>query len=149
MMLFAIFLHVLGVVVWMGGVMYQAHVLLPMARRGQVVAFALAARRARPVAWTALALIVLTGLYNVTRLGPLDRVMHSGAATLLAGKLGLVLVLVALAGQRDFAQVTRLNRLVANAGDPAPALSVIAWLDRIALLLGLVIIYLGLAISRS
>ncbi|PYO01411.1 MAG: hypothetical protein DMD91_07745 [Candidatus Rokuibacteriota bacterium] len=138
MMLFAIFLHVLGVVVWMGGVMYQAHVLLPMARRGQVAAFALAARRARPVAWTALALIVLTGLYNVTRLGPL-----------VAGKLGLVLVLVALAGQRDFAQVTRLNRLVANAGDPAPALSVIAWLDRIALLLGLVIIYLGLAISRS
>ncbi len=148
-MMLAIFLHVLGVVVWMGGVMYQAHVLLPMARRGHVAAFALAARRARPVAWSALALVVLTGLYNVTRLGPLDRVMQSGVAMLLAAKLGLVLVLVALAGQRDFSQVARLNRLVADGGDPTPALRAIAWLDRIALLLGLVIIYMGLAISRS
>jgi uncharacterized membrane protein len=149
MMLGAIFLHVLGVVVWMGGVMYQAHVLLPMARRGHAAAFAAAARRARPVAWTALALVVLTGLYNVTRLGPLDRVMQSAAAMLLAGKLGLVLVLVAVAGQRDFSQVTRLNRLVASGGDAASALSSIAWLDRISLVLGIVIIYLGLAISRS
>ncbi len=148
-MMLAIFLHVLGVVVWMGGVMYQAHVLLPMARRGHVAAFALAARRARPVAWSALALVVLTGLYNVTRLGPLDRVMQSGVAMLLAAKLGLVLVLVALAGQRDFSQVARLNRFVADGGDPTPALRAIAWLDRIALLLGLVIIYMGLAISRS
>ncbi len=148
-MMLAIFLHVLGVVVWMGGVMYQAHVLLPMARRGHVAAFALAARRARPVAWSALALVVLTGLYNVTRLGPLDRVMQSGVAMLLAAKLGLVLVLVALAGQRDFSQVARLNRFVADGGDPTPALRAIAWLDRIALLLGLVIIYMGLALSRS
>ncbi len=148
-MMLAIFLHVLGVVVWMGGVMYQAHVLLPMARRGHVAAFALAARRARPVAWSALALVVLTGLYNVTRLGPLDRVMQSGVAMLLAAKLGLVLVLAALAGQRDFSQVARLNRFVADGGDPTPALRAIAWLDRIALLLGLVIIYMGLAISRS
>lgn len=150
MSLIAIFLHVLGVVVWMGGLMYQAHVLLPMARRGgHAAAFALAARRARPVAWSALGLVVLTGLYNVTRLGPLDRVMQSGIALLLTGKFALVLVLVALSGQRDFGQVTRLNRLVASGGDPTPALSAIGWLDRIALLLGVVIIYLGLTISRS
>ena len=105
MTLAALWLHVLGVIVWMGGVMYQAHVLLPMARRGHVAAFAAAARRGRPVAWTALALVVLTGFYNVTRLGPLDRVMQSGAAMLLAGKFGLVLVLAALAGRRDFGEV--------------------------------------------
>jgi len=149
MTLAALWLHVLGVIVWMGGVMYQAHVLLPMARRGHVAAFAAAARRGRPVAWTALARVVLTGFYNVTRLGPLDRVMQSGAAMLLAGKFGLVLVLAALAGRRDFGEVTRLDRLVASGDDPAPALGAIAWLDRIALLLGLVIVYLGLAISRS
>ena len=75
--------------------------------------------------------------------------MQSGAAMLLAGKFGLVLVLAALAGRRDFGEVTRLDRLVASGDDPAPALGAIAWLDRIALLLGLVIVYLGLAISRS
>jgi len=149
MTLVALWLHVLGVIIWMGGVMYQAHVLLPMARRGQVAAFATAARRGRPVAWTALALVVLTGFYNVTRLGPLDRVMQSGAAMLLVGKFGLVVVLAALAGRRDFGEVTRLGRLVASGEDATAALGAIAWLDRIAVLLGLVVVYLGLAISRS
>src|SRR5438094_10666481 len=99
MTLAALWLHVLGVIVWMGGVMYQAHVLLPMARRGHVAAFATAARRGRPVAWTALALVVLTRFYNVTRLGPLHRVMQAGAAMVLAGRSVLVHVLAALSGR--------------------------------------------------
>src|SRR5437899_2584184 len=68
---------------------------------------------------------------------------------LRAGTFGRGLVRPALAGRRDFGEVTRLDRLVASGDDPAPALGAIAWLDRIALLLGLVIVYLGLAISRS
>lgn len=148
MSLVLIWFHVLGVVIWLGGLMYQAHVLLPAARRGQPQVFADSAARARPVAWTALALVVLTGLYNVTTLGPLARVMESGAGLLLAGKFILVLLLVALAGQRDFAQVPRLRRALAAGEDATPALRAIAWLDRLALLLGVVIVYLGLAISR-
>jgi len=147
--LIVIWLHVLGVVVWMGSVMFQSHVLAPMARHGHVAAFAAAARRGRAVGWAGLAVVVLTGFYNVTRLGPLDRVMQSGAALLLAGKFGLVLVLVALAGQRDFNQVPRLGRAIASGEDPSAAVRAIGWLDRLTLLLGLVAIYLGLAISRS
>ena len=56
-------LHLLGVVVWIGGVMYQAHVLVPAARAGAVTAFADAARRARPVTWTAVSVVALTGFY--------------------------------------------------------------------------------------
>lgn len=149
MRLFAVWLHVLGVVVWLGGLVYQAHVLAPAARRGQITAFATAARRARPLAWTALALVVLTGLYNVTRLGPLERVMESGVALVLAAKLILVLAVVALAGQRDFNQVPRLARDLAAGGDTGPALRTIAWLDRIVVVLGVAIIYLGLAVSRG
>jgi uncharacterized membrane protein len=145
----AVWLHVLGMVVWMGGLVYQAHALAPAARRGGATVFADAAARSRPVAWTALGLTVLTGLYNVTRLGPLEQVMESGAALLLAGKFLLVLVLVALVGQRDFAQVPRLVRALAAGEDPGPVLKTIGWLDRIAILLGVIVIYLGLAISRS
>ena len=141
-----LWLHLLGVVVWMGGLMYQAHVLLPAARRGGAGPFAEAARRGRPAAWTAIA---LTGFYNVTRLGPLERVMESGAALILATKFMLVLAAVAVAGQRDFAQVPRLARAVVAGEDPRPALSAIAWLDRTVLLLAIVIVYLGLAISRA
>ena len=95
--LLALWVHLLGMVVWLGGVLYQAHVLLPMARRTGAGTFADAARRQRPIAWTALGLVVLTGLYNVTRLGPLDRVMQSGAGLLLAGKFILVLLVIAVA----------------------------------------------------
>jgi uncharacterized membrane protein len=146
--LFILWLHLLSAVVWVGGLVYQTHVLLPAARRGSVAAVADMLRRGRPVTWTAVALVVLTGFYNVTRLGPLERVMESGAALTLALKFMLVLGAVALAGQRDFAQVPRLTQALADGGDPRPALSAIAWLDRIVLLLAAVIVFLGLAISR-
>jgi uncharacterized membrane protein len=145
----ALWLHLLGVVVWLGGLLYQAHVLLPLARRGEAATFAEAARRQRPFAWTALAVVVLTGFYNVTRLGPLERVMDSGAGLTLAGKFLLVLVVVALAGQRDFGQLARLRAALAAGADPSAALTAIARLDRITILLAVVVIYLGLTISRT
>jgi uncharacterized membrane protein len=146
--LLALWLHVLGVVVWLGGLVGQAHLLPPSARAGQTAWVAEAARRARPVAWTALAVVVLTGLYNVTQLGPLEHVMASGAALTLAGKFVLVLVVIALSGHRDFAQVPRLRRALAAGGDPAPALRAIVRLDRLVIGLGVVIVYLGVAVSR-
>ena len=147
--LVALWVHVLGVVVWLGALMYQAHVLLPLARRGHAALFADAARRQRPIAWTALGLTVLTGFYNVTRLGPLDRVMESGAGLLLAGKFTLVLLVVAIAAQRDFTHLVRLHLALATNTDPTPPLRTIALLDRLTIVLALVILYLGLAISRS
>jgi uncharacterized membrane protein len=142
-------LHVLGAIVWIGGVFYQAHVLLPAARAGHLALFAEAAGRARLVTWTAVAVVVLTGFWNLTRLGPLERVIDSGAGLLLAGKLALVVLAVSLAAQRDFAQVTILRSAVASGGDPAGALRAIARLDRIVLALALVIVWLGLAVSRA
>jgi len=85
---------------------------MPAARRNSGTSAAEMLRRGRRVTWVAVALVVLTGLYNVTLLGPLDRVLQSGAALLLALKFMLVLAAVAVAGQRDFAQVPRLTRAV-------------------------------------
>ena len=149
MRLAILYLHVVAAVVWMGGLAYQVHVLLPAARRGALASFADAARRARPVSWTAIAVVVLTGFYNVTQLGDLARVMETGAGLMLAGKFTLVILAVALASQRDFAQVTLLNAALASGADPARPLRTIARLDRLVLLLGLIVIYLGLAVSRA
>src|SRR5206468_2032981 len=110
--LVSVWLHLLGVVTWMGGLMYQAHVLVPAARRDGAAPLAETLRRGRRVTWIAVALVALTGFYNVTWLGPLDQVLESGAALLLALKFMLVLAAVAIAGQRDFAQVPRLARLI-------------------------------------
>src|ERR671936_160605 len=109
MNLVVLWLHLLGVSVWLGALADQAHVLRPLAIRDGGATFGTAAARARPVTWTAIALVVLTGFYNVTTLGPLARVMEGGAGLLLAGKFILVILAVALAAQRDFAHVPRLH----------------------------------------
>jgi uncharacterized membrane protein len=144
-----LWVHVAGVVVWIGGLAYQAHVLLPAARRGDARSFAEAATRARPVTWTAVSLVVLSGFYNVTQLGSLERVMQTGAGLLLAAKFGLVILAVALFAQRDFAHVPLLNAAVRGGGDAAAPLRAVGRLDRAVLLLALVVIYLGLAVSRA
>jgi copper resistance protein D len=149
MRLAVLYLHVLGAVIWIGGLAYQTHVLLPAARRGAATLFADAASRARPVTWTAIALVVLTGFYNVTQLGSLERVMETGAGLMLAAKFTLVILAIALASQRDFAQLTLLRAALTSGTDPEPRLRAIARLDRTVLLLALIVIYLGLAISRS
>lgn len=149
MRLAVLYLHVVAVVVWIGGLAYQAHVLLPAARRGAVAPFADAARRARPVTWTAIALVVLTGFYNVTQLGDLARVMESGAGLMLAAKFTLVILAVALASQRDFAHVPLLTTALAASADPTRPLRSIARLDRLVLVIALIVIYLGLAVSRA
>jgi putative copper export protein len=144
-----VFLHVLGVVIWIGGLIYQVHVLLPAARRGGAAQFGETALRARPVTWTAVAVVVLTGFYNVTQLGPVDRVMQSGAGLALAGKFTLVILAVALAAQRDFAQVPLLRAAIASGGDATDPLRAIARLDRIVLVLAVIVIWLGLIVSRA
>ena len=149
MRLIIVWLHVVGMAIWVGGVMYQSHVLLPAARRGEARDFASAARRARPVTWTAIALVVLTGFYNVTQMGPIDRAMQSGAGVLLAGKFILVIAAIALAGQRDFALVSRLRGAVNDEEGRNALLRSIGVLDHVILALLVVIVYLGVAISRS
>jgi copper resistance protein D len=149
MRLAILYLHVVAAVVWVGGLAFQAHGLLPAARRGSAAVFADVARRARPITWTAISIVVLTGFYNVTQLGALARVMETGAGLMLAAKFILVILAVALTGQRDFAHVALLQAALRSNADPTPALSAITRLDRAVLLLALVIIYLGLAISRS
>jgi uncharacterized membrane protein len=124
-------------------------VLLPLARRGEVATFAEAARRARPVTWTAICLVVLTGFYNITQLGPMEGVMQSGAGQMVVGKFILVIAMAAIMGQRDFARLALLRGALASGGDPQADLRSIARMDRVVLLLALVVIYLGLAISRT
>lgn len=147
--LVVVWLHVGAVVAWVGGVLYQSVALWPMARGPHARTAVDLARRGRPLSWTAVSLVVLTGFYNVTRLGPLPEVIESGVALILAGKFVLVIAAVALAGQRDFNQLARARGLLDEGRDPAPALRAIAWLDGIVLALAAIIIYLGLALSRA
>jgi uncharacterized membrane protein len=146
--LLVVWLHLVAVVAWVGGLLYQSAALWPLARGARARAVVDLARRGRPLSWTAASVAVLTGFYNVTGLGPLAAVMESGAALILAGKFALVIAAIAVAGQRDFHQLPRAQALLDAEADPAPALRAIRWLDRAVLALAAVIIYLGLRLSR-
>lgn len=105
-------------------------------------------RRARPVAWTAVLLLVATGLYNLTRLG-LSVLAETQAGTLLALKLLLVVVALMLAAHRDFGLVSRLARELEAGRDGARQFRTITWIDRAVIVLGVAALYLGLAVSRG
>ena len=150
MRLLPLWLHVLSAAVWLGGLLFQSHILLPLlARGGPAEPIAQAVRRSRRVAWTALVLLILTGLHNLTRLPPVISMIESGVLKLLALKLFLVVILLMLSAHRDFGVAGRLIRAVAAGRDATPALRMLVRLDRVALLLGLGLVYLGLAVSRG
>lgn len=150
MRLIPLWLHVMSAAVWLGGLLFQSHILLPLlGRGGPVEAVADAVRRSRRVAWTALALLVLTGLHNLTRLPSVAAMTESGLLKLLALKLFLVVVLLMLTAHRDFGVAARLIRAVAERREATQALRTLVRIDRITLLLGVGLVYLGLAVSRG
>ena len=105
-------------------------------------------RRARPIAWVAILLLVVTGLYNLSRL-PLSALTQTRAGWLLALKLFLVIVALMLTAHRDFGVVARLARQLEGGGDASRGFRTLAMLDRVVILLGAAAIYLGLAVSRA
>jgi uncharacterized membrane protein len=136
--------------VWLGGLLFQSHILFPLLARGAPgEPVAQAVRRFRRVAWTALGLLVLTGLHNLTRLPPVAAMVESGVLKLLALKLFLVVVLLMLSAHRDFGVAARFIRAVAAGRDEAAALQAIVRVDRVLLVLGVILVYLGLALSRG
>ena len=150
MRLLPIWLHVLSAAVWLGGLLFQSHILFPLlAKGGPAEVIAQAVRRFRRVAWVALTLLVLTGLYNLTLLPPVAAMIESGLVKLLALKLFVVVVLLMLSAHRDFGVAARLIRAVAAGQDPRMALRAIIRIDRVVLVLGVGLVYLGLVLSRG
>jgi len=135
-----VWLHVLAAAVWLGGMIYSMHLVVPALARGERAYLPLLGR-ARMAAWAALGLLVVTGLENLRRVR-LD-------SPWVMAKLLLVLVLLALAAHRDFALVPRATRDVGQGVAPAAALAGVRWLDRVIVLLGVVVLFLGVAIARG
>lgn len=134
-------LHVLAAVVWIGGMLFIALVLVPVMRRlGDP---ALRARlvhetgmRFRTVGWIALGLLLASGLVNLWMRPYLLAVPRFHV------KLGLVVLALALSAVHDFVLGPR-----AGAPGADPALRVRAsWIARANVLVVLAIVVLGLAL---
>jgi putative copper resistance protein D len=136
-------LHVVAAITWIGGMLFLALVLVPVARQLGDAAlrarlFHLAGVRFRAVGWVAIGVLVLTGIGNLWLFPQLLKLPRFHL------KLGLVLVALALSVVHDFVVGPR-------AGMPgaAPALRTRAsWLARVNVAVVLVIVFLGLSLLR-
>jgi uncharacterized membrane protein len=135
------FLHVLAALAWIGGMLFIALVLVPVARslndpplRARL--FHAAGVRFRVIGWIALGLLLVTGL------GSLWLRPYLLALPRFHVKLGLVAVALALSALHDFVVGPRAGRPGAD-----PRLRTQAsWLGRVNLVVVLVIVLLGLAL---
>jgi len=135
-----VWFHLLAATVWLGGLLYASHLVVPALARGERAYLGLLAR-ARVAAWAALGLLLLTGLDNL-RGARLD-------SPWLIGKLVLVMALLALAAHRDFALVPRATREIERGVAPGLALGTIRWLDRALVLLGAAVVFLAVGVARG
>ena len=133
--------HVLSVIIWVGGMLFIALILVPTVRalgdaplRARLIRDS--GRRFRAVAWVALGVLILTGLLNLWFQPSL---LHSAR---FHGKLGLVGLTLILAAFHDFVLGPRANL---PGADPSVRLRA-SWVARLNVLVALAIVLLGLSL---
>lgn len=111
---FRLFLHVLAATIWVGG-QITLGALVPVLRRAGVDVPRMAARQFGRLAWTAFAVLLATGAWNMS---VYDHKDASGYNTTIAVKL----VLVVLSGVAAFVHTRGKSRIALAVGGAAAAL---------------------------
>ena len=159
-----VYVHLLSAVVWAGGMFFLALVLIPATRnlpakeRGALVSAV--GRRFRTIGWACIALLVATGplilgLRGMTwqSLAP-GAVVGSAFGQVLAAKLVLVAVIIALSAVHDFVLGPAATRLLQDEATATPARVAAlrrraAWLARVNTLLVLAVLALAVLLVRG
>jgi putative copper export protein len=133
--------HVLSAIVWVGGMLFIALVLVPVARRLEDARLRTrliqeSGRRFRSVGWIALGLLVVTGLLNLWRHPFL---LDSSA---FRWKAGLVVLALILGAFHDFVLGPRAGR---PGADPSARVRA-GWIARLNVLIAVAIVLLGLSL---
>ena len=156
-----VYVHILAALVWIGGMLFLALVVVPAVRplpeveRGALVGAV--GRRFRTVGWMCIALLLATGVANAAARGVTPQVFVSApflASTfgrLLWLKLALVLLMIALSAVHDFVLGPASVRAIARR-DVATARALrrqASWNARLNALLGLLVILLAVFLVRG
>ncbi len=161
--LFSVWLHILSMAIWLGGMIFLALILVPVTRRpehrGQAASLIhWVGVRFRWVGWICLILLVVSGVLNVGARGFTWADLGSGRlwqgpfGRALGIKLLLVAVILLLSAVHDFLIGPRATALwQAHPGSPQ-ALRLrrqATWIGRINLLLALIVVALGVILARG
>ena len=160
-----VWLHLLGAVIWIGGLTFLVLVVGPALKRAASVREHLRLGlylegRFRMVLWPAVGVVLLTGLYNVMNI--LYATSLSGGrmppafARILALKIGLVVVMIILQGVDQLVvrpkRIAGLKRLAPEAAAlPAPLLKWQRLSQQICvviMVLAVAVVWLGVSLTR-
>lgn len=159
--------HIFSAVIWIGGAIFLALVMVPVARGMEPPAMGLlflrrAAIRFRGIAWILLSVLVISGVLALDYRGiGIDRFTEEGfwsteIGTALGVKIVLVGILLILSGVHDFILGPRVTDLMQQVprGQQPPASTVAArkrlvMLARINLLIAITTAIVGLMLVRG
>ncbi len=150
--LLSVYLHLLAVVFWLGGMLFLVVVAMPVLRKGDPATMAWflrqAARRLRALGWCSLALLGLTGLFQLW----VRNWLQSPLPWLVWAKLTLFGVILVLSAYHDFV----LGPATARAMESDPRGTQTArlrrrasWMGRLTALLALIMVGLGVMLVRG
>ena len=152
-----VWLHILAAVIWLGGMLFLSLVAVPVLRHVdspllRMDLFRAMARRFRRLVWVCIVILVATGIGNVMFYG--NALPGSAYMKVLHIKLGLVAILIALSLLHDFVIGPRAVRVMSHDGLPPTGTDLLIvtlapWVGRFNLLLGIVILMLAAALTRS
>jgi len=152
-----LWLHFLAAVIWIGGMLFLSLVAVPVLRQVdspllRADLFRKMAWRFRRLVWICLAVLILTGTVNVAFYG--DTTQGSPYLKVLGIKLGLVAVLVTMGVAHDFIIGPRAARAQSRdgllpTGTDLLMVQLAPWVGRLNLLLGVIILVLAAALTRS
>ena len=160
----AVFIHILAAVIWVGGMLFLVMVLVPLSRRERKTGGAMvgllrdSAQKFLPVAWTAMAFLVVTGIYigwDQWGVRPGNFFSTGGHFfRILQVKTGLFVVVIALSLVHDFLLGPKVLALLES--EPTltadgPGKGARTWLlalARMNLLLVLIILILAVLLLR-
>jgi putative copper resistance protein D len=159
----SVYVHILGAVIWVGGMLFLALVVVPVSRRlpsAERGAFIGAiGRRFRAVGWACIALLVVTGAMSSGYRGVTwesiasGRLFGSAFGRILATKLALVAAMLVLSAIHDFAVGPASARALERPGTPPRQVASLrraaSWMARVNALLALLVIALAVALVRG
>ena len=155
--LLSVWLHILAVVTWLGGIVFLSLVLVPTLRRPEYRGILAplveqTGARFRRIAWLSLGLLVITGGFNLMYLGFEGSDWGSPFGRTLGLKLLLVTVILGLSVLHDFIigpRATALYRENPNAERARRLWKQAGWIGQLNLLLALVVVALGIMLVRG
>jgi len=141
----SVYLHILGAVVWLGGSLFYAIVLIPAlknhpARQELILK---TGKIFRVVSWITLGIILLTGLFNLHYHGLLNNLLFDSEAGRLALLKMLLFVFIIILG---LLHDVWLGPKLINKTQKYP---LIRWIARIMVIIGLIMVWLGMRVVRG